>query len=184
MTTAATNTARSAAPCPSQPAGDGAVVCASCGQINTVGENQCARPTCRKTLRGNGLSRTTGFRVTNLTPELRAIEAAGQVLASQSIVDAGGREELIAREVADHEYRGLLHVNILKLARALDAHGHFDRRGRLRVGWITKLESLISTAVGIDKLLGLQRRQKRAPSLAEYLESRAEAAPTVDPEAQ
>jgi hypothetical protein len=149
----------SAEPSRTDPAGDGAI-CAACGQVNPVGASQCVRPTCRKTLKGNGLARMTGLHVTNHVPEFEAIEAAGRALLEQSVTDAGGRDELIARELAHHEYRALLHVRILKLAQALERHGQFDRRGRLRVGWITKLESLIGTALSIDKTLGLTRLAK------------------------
>ena len=103
------------------------------------------------------------------TPEQRAIEATGWALAEQSVADAGGPEEMGARELADHEYRGLLHVRIVKLARALDRHGDFDGRGRLRVGWIRQLESLISTALSLDKTLGLRRRARPVPTLDEVL---------------
>lgn len=89
-----------------------------------------------------------------------AIEEAGRALVSQSITDAGGRSELSAREIADHEYRGVLHVRITKLSRALETQGEFDKRGRLRKGWIELLERLITSAVAIDKTLGLKRRSR------------------------
>jgi hypothetical protein len=159
-----------AEPSSSHPATDGAVVrCAGCGQENAPGSDQCAAPNCRKVLKGNELSRRTNLHAAASTPELQAIEAAGRALVSQSIADAGGRSELIARELSDHEYRGLLHIRILKLASALDAHGEFDKRGRLRKSWIELLDRLITSAVGIDKTLGLKRRPRRVPSVAEYV---------------
>jgi hypothetical protein len=112
-------------------------------------------------LRRNGLSRRTGLSAAYSTPALAAIEADGAALVEQSIADAGGRSELIAREVAQHEYRGLLHVRIRKLALALETHGDFDKRGRLRGAWIDRLKGLIETARQIDATLGLQRRTKR-----------------------
>ena len=157
-------------PFPSHPAGDGpVVVCASCGHENPAGADKCQRTTCRRTLPGNRLSYKTGIYAIATTSEQRAIETAGRALAEQSVADAGGRVELGARELSDHEYRGLLHIRILKLAWALDRHGDFDGRGRLRVGWIRQLESLISTALSLDKTLGLRRRARPVPTLDEVL---------------
>ena len=148
-------------PLPSHPAVDGTViVCAACGQENVAGTDKCVGPACKKTLKGNGLSRKTDLYTTNLTPALRAIEEAGRALVEQSITDAGGREELIARALSVHEYRGLLHVRILKLEHALNVLGDFDRRGRLRLGWLKQLESYVTTALSIDRTLGLDRKAK------------------------
>lgn len=155
--------AEAVGPLPSHPAGDGPVVC-SCGHVNPAGSDQCGRASCRRTLRGNGLARRTSLYAANSTPEMAEFEAAGCALAEQSITDAGGRTELVARVLADHQYRGLLHVRILKLAHALEAHGEFDRRGRLRKGWIELLDRLINTAVSMDKILGLSRRAKPTPA--------------------
>jgi hypothetical protein len=170
-------------PSPSHPSGDGAViVCRACGQENAAGADQCGRQGCRKTLKGNALSRRNSLYAFNLAPEVRAIEDAGQALVEQSIVDAGGRTELIARELADHSYRGVLHIRILKLAHALDTQGEFDKRGRLRKGWIELLDQLISSAVTIDKTLGLQRRPKPVDDWSdiqrEYANKRAADQPT------
>ena len=74
-----------------------------------------------------------------------------------------------AREVSVHQYRALLHVRVLKLAHAIDKHGEFDKRGRLRKGWIELLERLISSAVAIDKTLGLPRKAKAVPSARDIL---------------
>lgn len=70
------------------------------------------------------------------------------------------------------EYRSVLHGQIALVANALERFGIFDRRGKLRALWLTKLESLIGAAVSIDRLLGLDRRQKDALDLspAEWLE--------------
>jgi hypothetical protein len=139
------------------------VICRACGEANAAGSNLCRRPTCRKTLRGNGLSREHGLYAGLPAPHEVESEAAGHALVEQSIVDAGGRSELAARELADHQYRGVLHVRILKLSRALEVHGEFDRRGRLRKGWIELLDRLIASAVSIDKTLGMARRPRQLP---------------------
>jgi hypothetical protein len=107
-------------------------------------------------LPGNVLARTHALYAATSSD----IAQAGADLFEQSLKDAGGREELIAREVTQHEYRAALDVNIRKVARALEQHGLFDRRGRLRVGWLSKLESLVAAALCIDRVLGLKRVPK------------------------
>ena len=126
-------------------------------------------------LRGHGaeLSLRHGLHAATRTAEDAEIEALGRRLFEQSVADAGGRDELIARALADHEYRALLHVRILKLALALEVHGEFDKRGRLRKGWIELLDRLIFSATTIDKTLGLARRAKRVPTLDDYLDGQA-----------
>jgi hypothetical protein len=47
-------------------------------------------------------------------------------------------------------------------------HGLMDKRGRLREGWLRRLESLVNTAKNVDALLGYERRQ-RDVTLADYL---------------
>jgi len=164
-----------ATPLPSDPTSGGAVVvCAGCGRENPAGADQCAGATCRRVLPGNSLSRRTGLYAPATTPESQAIEDAGQALVEQSIKDAGGRDELSALELADRHYRGVLHVQILKLAYALRTQGDFDKRRRLRKGWIELLERLISSAVSLDKTLGLQRRTKSVQSVADILKEYAE----------
>ena len=75
----------------------------------------------------------------------------------------------------------VLDVNIRKVARALEGYGLYDRRGRLRVGWITRLESLITTALSIDQTLGLERRAKNVTdtfdqAIADFSEAYADQA--------
>lgn len=158
------------APMRADSAADG-VLCKRCQRVNPRGLDRCER--CRSVLKGNTLSQTTGMYATlNTSPEMRAREEAGRTIVAQSVVDAGGREELSAREVALHEYRGLLHERILKLALALRVHGDFDKRGRLRKNWIELKDRLINSAAAIDKTLGLRRKAKRIASardiVAEY----------------
>ena len=134
-------------------------------------------PAIHSSVMAHPLSHTHGLYASSSPPSEAAFEEAGRALVEQSIVDAGGRSELGARELADHQYRGVLHVRILKLSAALDQQGEFDRRHRLRKGWIELLDRLISSAVAIDKTLGLGRRPRKVPTLQEYLEQRAEQQP-------
>jgi hypothetical protein len=47
--------------------------------------------------------------------------------------------------------------------------GFVDRKGKLRAGWLQRLEGLVSVAKGLDAMLGLERRQKRVPGLSEVM---------------
>lgn len=141
------------------------VVC-RCGHVNAAGTDQCARPGCRKTLKHNSMSRKHGI-YSAATPIEFETDAAA--LFQQSVLDAGGKDELIARVLADHEYRAVVHVTIKKLSWALNHHGFFDRRGRLRTTWIARLESLINTAMALDKTLGLHRKARQVPTLHEVM---------------
>ena len=99
-----------------------------------------------------------------------ALEADVQALLDGSVADDGGVDEIPTRRLSQHQYRAALHRQILRLNAALDAHGLFDRRGKLRVLWLGKLESLIREARLLDQSLGLGRRSRNV-SLDAYLES-------------
>jgi hypothetical protein len=154
---------------PPHPSAGERVVCAVCRHENPAGTDLCEGVTaagrrCRKTLKGNRIAVRAGIYATPSIDD----ELGARALFEQSVLDSGGREELTARELTQHEYRAIVHTNIRKLASALERHGHFDRRGRLRVSWISKLESLTSVALSIDKTLGFTRRARRVPTLQEW----------------
>jgi hypothetical protein len=86
-----------------------------------------------------------------------------------SISDDGGDDNIPTRRRADLEYRARLHRRIVQLDNAFEAKGLFDGRHKLRVGWLQRLEGLIATAARLDGMLGLERRQRRVPTLAEVL---------------
>ena len=96
------------------------------------------------------------------------LEEDVEALLDGSLADDGGVGEIPTRRLSQHQYRATLHRQILRLNAALDAHGMFDRRGKLRVLWLGKLESLIREARLLDQSLGLGRRPKNV-SLDEYL---------------
>jgi hypothetical protein len=91
---------------------------------------------------------------------------------SGSLIDEGDQQDIPVRRRAQLEYRARLHRRILQLDAVLDQRGLVDRRGKLRVAWLSQLQSLIAAAVTIDKLLGLERKQKVALDLADYLQQR------------
>jgi hypothetical protein len=105
---------------------------------------------------GNKLSTTLhGLRKAD-----QSLTDEGVALFEQSVTDAGGRDELTVRAVAQHRNRATVQSQIQKLSAALDTHGLFDRRGKLRVSWITKLVSLCNVALAIDRTLGLDRKAR------------------------
>jgi membrane-bound lytic murein transglycosylase MltF len=59
----------------------------------------------------------------------------------------------------------------LRLSRTYSAvkNALVDRKGKLRAGWLQRLEGLVNVAKGLDAMLGLERRQKRVPSLQEVM---------------
>ena len=61
----------------------------------------------------------------------------------QSLIDDGGRDDMPTRRRSQHQYRAALHRQLLQLNVALETRGLFDKRGRLRVAWLSKLESLM-----------------------------------------
>ena len=83
-----------------------------------------------------------------------------------SLADDGGRADMPTRRLAQHECRAVLQLQILRLNAALETHGLFDRRGRLRVVWLARLESLMREARAFDQSLGLERRPKDIQDLA------------------
>lgn len=151
-------------PTPAQPSPF--VKCRACGYENPTGANLCQRATCRRTLPGNALNRLTGLYAGLGHADEALLEAAGPRLVDQSIADAGGQSELSARELTAHQYRGVLHVRILKLQRALELHGEFDKRGRLRRAWIELMDRLITSAVSLDMKLGYARRPRPVDGLS------------------
>ena len=101
--------------------------------------------------------------------DLANLQAEVTAFLLQSITDDGGESEVAIRRHALHEYRARLHRRIVQLDAAIETRGLFDPRGKLRVAWLGKLESLIAAARGIDNALGLDRRARQVPSLAEVM---------------
>ncbi len=122
-------------------------------------------------LAGNITSLKTGLHAKGQLPEVfRQQEAEVQEFLQNSIADDGGCDAIPTRRLSQHQYRAGLHRQILRLDAALEAHGLFDRRGKLRVVWLSKLESLMREARAFDQSLGLARRAKNV-SLGEYLKT-------------
>lgn len=117
----------------------------------------------------SGPSLTTGL-WSDLHPGSEALLADVDRFEAAQITDEGEAEGDIQsrrRELIRYRAR-IIHKNVLKLASALEERGLVDKRGKLRVAWLSKLESLINTAIRVDSLLGLDRHPKEI-SLQDYI---------------
>lgn len=129
-----------------------------------------ARAANGRFLPGHTESASTFLRTTRIpAPYVEMSEA----LLEQSLADDGGREEIPARRLSQHEYRALVHRKVWQLSDALEARGLFDKRGKLRVAWLQRFESLVTLATKIDSTLGLERRTKPVANPADWLEGKA-----------
>ncbi len=119
-------------------------------------------PRTGRFVRGNGAAVTTGLRATQTTTEARHLVLDAEVAAflDGSLADDGGRDQIPTRRLSQHQYRALVHRHILQVSAALDTCGVFDRHGKLRLAWLSKLESLIREGRALDQSLGLARRSK------------------------
>jgi hypothetical protein len=113
--------------------------------------------------KGNKSSLRHGLHVVNDPSNLA--ETLARNFFAQALTDDGGEHEPSTRRKSLLEYRSRLHAQILMIGNALEHHGIFDRRGKLRAVWLGKLESLINTALSADRLLGLDRRARRTGAL-------------------
>jgi hypothetical protein len=110
-----------------------------------------------------------GLHARDLPPELAGLRDEVAAFLTGALVDEGDADDVPARRRALLEYRARLHRRILQLDSALEVRGLVDRRGKLRVAWLQQLAGLIERARGLDVTLGLARRQKRVPTLADVL---------------
>jgi hypothetical protein len=120
-------------------------------------------------LPGNLAAVRHALRTERLPKEFAHLAAEVDEYVSASIADDGGDSEVPTRRRSLHEYRARIHRRVLQLDAAIEIRGLFDRRGKLRVAWLQQLQGLITTAKGIDTLLGLERRQKPARTLEQVL---------------
>lgn len=132
--------------------------------------------------RGNGAAISHGAYSRSLPPEFAHLRDEITTFLQQAIADDGGESEISARRKTLLEYRARVHRRISQIDDALELHGLVDRRGKLRVTWLSQLASLIATAKSLDGLLGLQRRDRQVPTLADYLDARS-IPPIADPAA-
>ena len=125
--------------------------------------------------KGNGLAVTHALHAIELPPELRHLRDEITTYEAACLVDEGDiAANVPVRRRSLLTYRARLHRRFLQIDDAIELRGLIDRRGRLRVVWLTKLESLIGAAVRVDTLLGLQRRPKHVDVATELQQLRRE----------
>lgn len=130
--------------------------------------------------RGQWLKGNSGAQTHGLYASLSAaLIAEREEFEAASLADDGGHE-VPARRRALHRYRARLHAQIECMADALERHGQFDKKGRLRKAWLSTLETLIGAAVRVDGLLGLERRPRDVSTLSasDWLQQHAEPPPS------
>ena len=130
-------------------------------------------------LPGNLAAVSHALRASQLPPEFAHLVADVDEFMAGCLVDEGDAHDIPTRRRSLLAYRARLHRRILQLDTAIETRGLFDRRGKMRLGWLQRLEGLIASAKGLDSLLGLARQAKRTQTLAEYLEQRS-AAPATE----
>jgi hypothetical protein len=107
---------------------------------------------------GNRVAVKTALQTDREFDEFAWCRREGQILLELQVMDEGeGPECIPARRRSLLEYRALMHSKILQVNHALDRRGMVDRRGKLRDRWLNQLQSLVSTALAIDRQLGLER---------------------------
>ncbi len=158
-------------PCPPESADDGSVTVCARGHVNTVGDSQCS--VCGVTLKGNRLAVANALRAVRLPPELAHLRDEIATYEAACLVDEGDAADIPTRRRSLLHIRARVQRRIVQLDDSLELRGLIDRRGRLRVAWLQRFEGLIATAVRLDTVLGLERKAKTVPSLAEYLKQRA-----------
>lgn len=134
-----------------------------------------AVPNAQRSVRGRFLpghteNRSHGLDSLRVPDQYAAMSAR---FLEQSVTDDGGLSEIPARRLSQHEYRALVHRKICQLNDALEARGLCDKRGKLRVAWLQRLEAMLTLATRIDSTLGLQRRTKTVADPADWLEGKA-----------
>jgi hypothetical protein len=146
------------------------VRCTRCGKQAGPTEQRCSA--CNRFLPKNWSTWSNGLTVDRLPPELQHLAEQVDEFVLATLADEGDAADIPARRKSVLEYRARLHRRILQLDAALELRGLVDSKGKLRVQWLQRLEGLISTALRIDGTLGLERREKRVPSLEEYIASK------------
>lgn len=127
-------------------------------------------------LLGHALTVEHALNAVRLPPELEHLHQDLAAFEAGCVVDEGCAEaDIPTRRRALLHDRARVERRIRQIDDALEIRGLIDRRGRLRVSWLQRLEGLIATAIRLDTLLGLERRAKRTQSLADVLDqARAE----------
>ena len=140
------------------------------GPVNAVsGDDERLAPTNRDPRTGRFVGGNRAAAKTD-GPGVPGLDADVQAFLEHSLADDGGGDQMSTRRLSQHQYRAVVHGHILQLNAALETSGLFDPHGKMRLAWLSKLESLIREARALDQSLGLARRAKTV-SLDDYVRS-------------
>lgn len=152
-------------PASSSPQDEG-VTCPRCGGLNPVGAKVCrATPTCSSFLPANQAARTTGIYSRSVPPDLR--QHREELIAGLSS-DLGGESELSTLEASYVEKIGDIDTTIRLLTHDIATNGLLTPGGRVRDVY----DKLLAGLAAFDRYaqrVGLERKAKRVPSLAEVM---------------
>jgi hypothetical protein len=146
-------------------------VCTRCGCLNAHGRDVCER--CHAALKGNQLAFKHGVRRWQTTGTLPDdLRVSVDEFKQQLIADRGGVDTLTAVEAG--YLRRLVDIEtILRLlTNDLSARGLFTQKGRVR-NTVTKWFEALNTWDRFAQRVGVERKPRSVPTLAEYLASRA-----------
>lgn len=93
-------------------------------------------------------------------PELAALRDEIDDVLERMIADDGGAGEISTRRRALLEDFARIQRRVTQLDSMLELRGLIDKRGKLRVAWLQRLEGLVATARALASMLGLQRTPK------------------------
>ncbi|MDO8795075.1 MAG: hypothetical protein Q7J25_10700 [Vicinamibacterales bacterium] len=150
---------------PMQENGDrsGWVICARCSTANPVGSGTCAA--CRSFLPANQAARRTGIYARQQPPDLRL---TADELMNGILSDLGGESELSTLQTAYVRKLADVEITIRLLTSDIAANGLLTPGGRVRDVY-DKLLAGLGVFDRYAQRIGLERRAKRVPSLAEVL---------------
>ena len=119
---------------------------------------------------GNLAAVKHALRTDALPAEFAHLREEVDAFVAGCMADEGDTAAVSTRRRSLLEYRARIHRRAVQLDSAIEVRGLFDKKGKLRAGWLQRLEGLIGTAQAIDRLLGLERRQKPVASIRDYLD--------------
>jgi hypothetical protein len=139
-----------------------------CARGHGLPGNQLGAP--NQFRQGNWIALRDASRTDRWPPELDALRADVAEFMTQTLADEGDASDVPARRRSLLEYRARLHRRVVQLDGILELRGPFDKHGKFRATWFAQLSALIERARQLDVTLGLERREKKVESLAEYIE--------------
>jgi len=150
-----------------EPEGTDGPTCARCGLMNAPGAEDCAR--CHAFLVANQRARTNGLYARQPSPEL---VMTADDLAAGIISDLGGAEALSTLELAYVAKLRSIDILARVAANVVVQEGLKTRAGQ------TAANLLNTSTTTFDRLamrLGLKRKPRRVPSLADVMAGEADA---------